>query len=259
LYILDFFGDFGNTFYGTIKDVAPIVVLIGFFQYIIIKQPLPKPRKVVLGLLFVIIGLSLFLLGLEMALFPLGEIMGKQLSDLDFVKNGASGEITWKSYYWIYIFASLIGFSTTIAEPALIAVAIKAHEVSGGTISKVGIRLVVAIGVAIALFLGTLRIVLGVPLYLFILGAYVIVIILTIFTPKDFVPLAYDLGGVTTSTVTVPVVTAVGLGIATNVPGRNPAMDGFGLIAFACLFPIITLMLYIQILELIVKFKKFRS
>jgi hypothetical protein len=254
--MIEFLIQFENVFFSTIKDVAPIVILIGIFQILVLNKTIPDLKKVTIGVIFVILGLTFFLIGLEKALFPVGEIMGKQLSEIGFVKPNLEGEITWKSYYWIYIFSSLIGFATTIAEPSLIAVAIKAHEVSGGTINKWGLRLVVALGVSIALFLGTLRIVIGAPLYVFILSAYVIVIILTIFTPKDFIPLAYDLGGVTTSTVTVPVVTAIGLGLATNVPGRNPALDGFGLIAFACLFPIITVMIYVQILKLLVKFKK---
>ena len=200
---------------------------------------------------FVIIGLSLFLLGLEKALFPIGEIMAKQLSSPDFIKKSYDGTLTWQAYYWVYLFAALIGFSSAIAEPSLIAVSIKAHEVSGGTINKTGLRLVVALGVFIALLVGTNRIVMGYPLHIYIISAYVVVIFLTIITPKDLIPWAYDLGGVTTSTVTVPVVSAIGLGLASSVPGRSPALDGFGLIAFACLFPIITVLIYIQVLNII--------
>lgn len=182
----EYFLEFGEIFWATLKDVAPIVVLIAFFQVVVLRNKIPNLKKVLLGVIFVIIGLTLFLIGLEKALFPLGNIMATQLSDLEFVRGATEGEISWRSYYWIYIFASLIGFSTTIAEPALIAVAIKAHEVSGGTVSKRGLRLVVALGVAIALALGTIRIVIGAPLYLYILIAYVIVILLTIVTPKKF-------------------------------------------------------------------------
>lgn len=253
--MIDFLIQFEEVFFSTIKNATPILLLIAIFQILILKKSIPDLRRVTIGVVLVILGLTFFLIGLERALFPVGETMAKQLSDIDFVKLNESDDITWKSYYWIYIFSSLIGFSTSIAEPSLIAVAIKANEVSGGTISKWGIRLAVAIGVSVALFLGTLRIVIGAPLYIFILSAYLLVIILTIFTPKDFVPLAYDLGGVTTSTVTVPVVTAIGLGLAANVPDRNPAIDGFGLIAFACLFPIISVMIYVQIIRIILKFK----
>jgi hypothetical protein len=199
----------------------------------------------------VIIGLSLFLLGLEKALFPIGEIMAKQLSSHEFIKSSYNGTLTWQAYYWVYLFAALIGFSSAIAEPSLIAVSIKAHEVSGGTINKTGLRLVVALGVFIALLIGTSRIVMGYPLHIYIISSYVVVIILTIITPKDLIPLAYDLGGVTTSTVTVPIVSAIGLGLASSVPGRSPALDGFGLIAFACLFPIITVLIYIQVLNIV--------
>ena len=252
----EYFLEFGEIFWATLKDVAPIVVLIAFFQIVVLRNKIPNFKKVLLGVVFVIIGLTLFLIGLEKALFPLGNIMASQLSDIEFIKGANEGEISWKSYYWIYIFASLIGFSTTIAEPSLIAVAIKAHEVSGGTVSKRGLRLVVALGVAIALVLGTIRIVIGAPLYLYILIGYVIVVLLTIITPKSLIPLAYDLGGVTTSTVTVPVVAAIGIGLAVNVPGRNPALDGFGLIAFASLFPIVTVLIYIQVMELLKKYNK---
>lgn len=254
---MDFLSAMGLAFFGTVKDVAPIVVLIGFFQLVVLKKKVPDVRKVMAGVIFVIIGLSLFLMGLEKALFPVGEIMAKQLSDIDFVKQASiTEEITWASYYWIYIFAALIGFSTTIAEPSLIAVAYKANEVSGGTISEIGLRLVVAFGVGLSLAVGTFRIVTGTPLYLYILVGYVIVIIQTYFSPKNVVALAYDSGGVTTSTVTVPIVAALGLGLSSVIPGRNPAIDGFGLIAFASLFPIITVLAYVQITELILKFGK---
>jgi len=153
----------------------------------------------------------------------------------------------WWAYGWIYLFAALIGFATTIAEPALIAVAYKANQVSGGTINQWGLRLVVALGVAVGIALGTFRIITGTPLFLYIAAGYLIVIVQTIFAPKMIIPLAYDSGGVTTSTVTVPIVAALGLGLSATSPGRNPAIDGFGLIAFASLFPIITVMAYVQI------------
>ena len=196
----------------------------------------------------VLLGLTLFLVGLEKALFPLGEIMAKQLSSPEFVfgSETAPDNPEWQAYVWVYVFAALIGFATTIAEPALIAVAYKANQVSGGTISQWGMRLVVAFGVAIGISLGAFRIITGTPLFLYIAAGYLIVVAQTFFAPKAIVPLAYDSGGVTTSTVTVPIVAALGLGLSATIPGRNPALDGFGLIAFASLFPIITVMAYAQ-------------
>lgn len=252
----DFITDFIKIFLSTILDVLPILLLIVFFQLVVLKQPIPHLKRVILGGFYVVIGLALFLMGLEKALFPIGKIMASQLSDPAFI--GATGiELTdWTKYYWIYIFSSLIGFATTIAEPSLIAVAIKAGEVSSGTISPWGLRITVAVGVAFALALGTFRIVTGTPLFLYILIGYVIVIVQTIFAPKQLIALAYDSGGVTTSTVTVPIVAALGLGLSSAVPGRNPAVDGFGLIAFASLFPIITVLGYAQFTALKAQFLK---
>jgi hypothetical protein len=254
---LEYIFQFGDVFLETIRDVSLILLLIAFFQILIIKKPLPNLRRVFIGFILVIIGLTLFLLGLEKALFPIGRIMAEQLSSPEFLKTSPDETLTWYSYYWIYIFAALIGFSTTIAEPSLIAVALKAEEVSGGNIRKFTLRLVVAVGVALALAVGTFRIVIGHPLYLYILVGYIIVIIQTLFVPKDIIALAYDSGGVTTSTVTVPIVAALGLGLSSVVEGRNPAIDGFGLIAFASVFPIITVLGYAQIIEL--KKKKIKT
>lgn len=243
----------------TIWDVTPILVLIVFYQVVVLKKPIPKLKRVIIGSIYVVIGLAFFLLGLEKALFPLGEMMGSQLSSPDFLGIASDAEIDWRNYYWIYIFAATIGFATTIAEPSLIAVAIKANQVSGGSISNWGLRITVALGVAFALALGTYRIVSGTPLQLYIIVGYILVIIQTIFAPKDLVALAYDSGGVTTSTVTVPIVAALGLGLADALPGRNPAIDGFGLIAFASLFPIVAVLAYAQIKHIIAKSKKRRS
>ncbi len=252
--------ELGVTFFNTIRDVTPIVVLIAVFQVFIIKKSIPNLKKVVLGVVLVIFGLTFFLIGLEKALFPLGEFMAIQLSKPEFVANNYSGSLTdWQAYYWVYIFAALIGFSTTIAEPALYAVAVKANEVSGGTISTFYLRFVVAIGVAFALVVGTYRIVVGDSLVNYIMIGYIIVVIQTIFVKKDIVALAYDSGGVTTSTVTVPIVAALGLGLASVVPGRNPALDGFGLIAFASVFPMITVLGYAQINNLIRYLNKFKK
>jgi len=244
----EFIGVFFSTLLLTIRDVLPILALIVGFQLFVLKQPIPRFSRVVVGVVYVLVGLALFLVGLDMALFPLGQTMAAQLSDPEFltgIKNAAP-VASWRAYGWIYLFAALIGFATTIAEPSLIAVAYKAHEVSAGTISKFGLRIAVALGVAVGIALGAFRIVHGSPLYVYILAGYVIVIVQTIFAPKQIIALAYDSGGVTTSTVTVPIVAALGLGLSEAVPGRDPALDGFGLIAFASLFPIISVMGYAQ-------------
>jgi len=248
---VEFIKDFSKILLATCRDVLPIIILITGFQVLVLRQPIPHLRRLIVGGIYVVLGLALFLAGLDKALFPLGKIMAAQLSDPAFIYG--VGEVVmeadWQAYGWVYLFAAMIGFSTTIAEPSLIAVAYKAHEVSAGTISQWGLRITVALGVAFGISLGTFRIVTGTPLYLYILVGYLIVIVQTIFAPKGIIPLAYDSGGVTTSTVTVPLVAALGLGLSATVPGRNPALDGFGLIAFASLFPIITVMGYAQIIH----------
>ena len=235
----------------TIRDVLPILTLITVFQLLVLRQRIPHLRRLIVGGIYVVIGLALFLAGLEKALFPLGKIMAAQLSDPAFLdKAGEAADLAdWTRYGWVYLFAAMIGFATTIAEPSLIAVAYKANEVSAGTIGQWGLRITVAVGVAFGISLGTFRIVTGTPLYLYILIGYMVVIVQTIFSPKSIIPLAYDSGGVTTSTVTVPLVAALGLGLSSSVPGRNPALDGFGLIAFASLFPIITVLGYAQLMH----------
>jgi hypothetical protein len=248
--MIDYFTDFSLVLFYTVRDVLPILLLIIFFQLVVLKQPVPHLKKMIVGGIYVVLGLALFLMGLEKALFPVGKIMATQLSDPLFIGVAEEDLTNWKSYYWIYMFAALIGFSTTIAEPSLIAVAVKADEVSGGTINPWGLRITVAIGVAFALALGTFRIVTGTPLFIYIMVGYIIVIIQTFFAPKKLIALAYDSGGVTTSTVTVPIVAALGLGLSSAVPGRNSAIDGFGLIAFASLFPIIAVLGYAQIMSI---------
>jgi hypothetical protein len=232
----------------TVLDILPIVFILGFFQLVILRQSLPNLSRIVVGSCCVVIGLALFLVGLEEALFPLGKEMARQLTDPAFLGAGKTGEpLDWQDYYWTYLFGAAIGFATTIAEPSLIAVAIKARTVSGQAIGAWGLRIAVALGVAISLAVGTFRIVTGTPLYLYMIAGYLIVIVQTFFAPRAIVPLAYDSGGVTTSTVTVPLVTALGLGLASTVPGRSALLDGFGLIALASLFPMITVMGYAQI------------
>ncbi|MBB6520529.1 DUF1538 domain-containing protein [Pseudoteredinibacter isoporae] len=239
---------------GTVTDVLPIAAIIFGFQFAVIRKKPANLGQILFGFVWVLVGLSLFLLGLEWCLFPLGRLMAEQLTDPNFIHAGkavadAANQINWSDYYWVYLFAFLIGFSTTIAEPSLIAVAIKANEVSGGAIGIWGLRLAVALGVAIGISLGCYRIVVGDPIHWYIISGYIVVVIQTSFAPKMIVPLAYDSGGVTTSTVTVPLVAALGLGLSETVPGRNPLIDGFGLIAFASLFPMMSVMAYAQISE----------
>ena len=240
---------------GTVNDVLPIAAIIFGFQFLVLRQKPANLGEILAGFAWVLVGLSLFLLGLEWCLFPLGRLMAEQLTDPAFVQAaGSAGDavmgVDWRDYFWVYIFAFMIGFSTTIAEPSLIAVAIKANEVSGGAIGIWGLRIAVAIGVAVGISLGCYRIVVGDPIHWYIIAGYIIVVIQTTLAPKLIIPLAYDSGGVTTSTVTVPLVAALGLGLSETVPGRNPLIDGFGLIAFASLFPIISVMAYAQLSKL---------
>lgn len=237
------------TILATCKDVLPIAIIIFGFQFLVLRKKVPNLGKVLIGFAYVVVGLALFLVGLEQALFPLGRVMAEQLTDPAFLEAGRiiDRDFHWLNFYWVYLFAFAIGFSTTIAEPSLLAVALKAREVSGGAIGIWGLRIAVAIGVAVGISLGSYRIVVGDPLHYYILAGYVLVILQTRLAPKLIVPLAYDSGGVTTSTVTVPLVAALGLGLAETVPGRSPLIDGFGLIAFASLFPIISVMAYAQL------------
>jgi len=222
--------------FGVVLDVIPILAVILFFQYIILKKPIKNLKHVIIGFGLVIIGLDAFIIGLEMGLFSVGETMAFELTQYD-------------NNIIIYSFGFLIGFSTTMAEPSLTAIAKKAKEISDGKINDFILRLFVALGVAIGISLGVYRIVVGGEIVYYIMAGYLFVIVLTFLAPKYIIPIAYDSGGVTTSTVTVPLVAALGLGLATNIPGRNPLIDGFGLIAFASLFPMITVMLYGLITE----------
>ncbi|MGR0482902.1 MAG: DUF1538 domain-containing protein [Candidatus Electronema sp. V4] len=245
---MNFPAEFLRTLLATLRDVTPIVGLIVGFQLFVLRQPIPNLKRLLLGGVYVVLGLVLFLLGLEKALFPLGRMMADQLSAPSFLygQDAVPAVAAWTDYGWIYLFAAMIGFACAVAEPTLIAVAYKAHEASGGTISEWGLRLAAAVGVALGVSLGALRIVTGVPLAMYLLAGYLIIATLTAVAPKNIIPLAYDSGYVTISTVTVPIVTALGLGLASAVPGRDPALDGFGLIAFACLLPVITVLGYAQ-------------
>ena len=239
--------EFAGLLLGVTADVAPVVAVLFAFQWFVVRRPVPNPRAVVTGLVYVTVGLALFLVGLEKALFPLGRSMARQLADPTFVGASEGLAAGWEHYVWVYLFAAAIGFSTTIAEPALLAVSLKASEVSGGTVRATGLRVAVAIGVGVGVTLGVFRIVTGTPLHYYIIAGYALVLVQTAMAPRAIVALAYDSGGVTTSTVTVPIVTALGLGLAASVPGRSAALDGFGLIAFATLFSIMAVLAYAQI------------
>lgn len=223
-------------------DLVPIVLVIAFFQLVVIRQPLPQTGQMLVGALLVVIGLSMFIQGLEMALFPIGEEMAQALS-----RKG--------SLFWLLVFAFSLGFSTTVAEPALIAISKEAAQVAmqGGLLENdpkvlnsyaLGLRYTVAFSVGFAILLGVLRILLGWPIHFLIISGYIVVMLITIIAPKEIIGIAYDAGGVTTSTITVPLVTALGVGLATVIRGRNPLLDGFGLIAFASLVPMIFVMGY---------------
>lgn len=228
------------SFKDSIKDILPIIVVIAFFQLAVLQQPFPNLEKTLIGSLLVVIGLNFFIRGLNMALFPLGESMANA-----FARKG--------SLFWLITFAFCLGFGTTVAEPALIAVANEAAEVAakGGVIVDSAVsrssyafqlRITVALSVGIAIVVGVIRILKGWPIQYLIIGGYIGVVVMTIFAPEEIIGIAYDSGGVTTSTVTVPLVTALGVGLASSIKNRNPMIDGFGLIAFASLTPMIFVM-----------------
>lgn len=232
----------GRDLLDSLRDLAPIVVVIAAFQIAVVRQPVAALASLAGGVALVIVGLTLFIYGLKLALFPVGENLAHALA-----RKG--------SIFWLIAFAFVLGFGTTIAEPALIAVAQEAAEVAAeaGAIDNTpeaqqryagGLRLTVALAVGIALILGVFRIVAGWSLPAMIIGGYVLVVAMTTVAPADIVGIAYDSGGVTTSTVTVPLVTALGVGLASSLHGRNPMLDGFGLIAFASLTPMIFVMGY---------------
>lgn len=230
----------------SVRDLLPIILVIGFFQLVVLRQPIPDIGGLLIGTLLVIVGLTLFIHGLKVGLFPIGENMAH-----DFARKG--------SLFWLLAFAFALGFGTTVAEPALIAVADEAAKVAanGGMIENTeeamqsyadGLRITVALSVGLAIVIGVVRIVKGWPIQYVIVGGYIGVVIMTFFAPPEIIGIAYDSGGVTTSTITVPLVTALGVGLASSIQGRNPLTDGFGLIAFASLTPMIFVMGYGMIL-----------
>jgi hypothetical protein len=225
------------------RDVLPIIAVVLVFQYLAIRKHIAHMQKVIGGFVLVIVGLYAFVVGLKMGLFPIGASMAEQLIALD-------------RWIFVYLFAFSIGFATTMAEPALIAIGLKAEEAANGRLDANVIRLIVAVGVAVGITVGVHRIITGDSIHYYIMAGYTVVILLTFLTPKYIVALAYDLGGVTTSEVTVPLVTALGIGLATNIEGRNVMIDGFGLIAFASIFPIISVMLYAIAVELVNRWRE---
>ena len=233
---------FAGLFVSSLRDIAPIIAVIGFFQIVVLQQPLPDLDRILVGLFCVIAGLTLFIQGLELGLFPLGESMAQA-----FARKG--------SLTALLGFAFALGFGTTVAEPALIAVAAEAARVAadGGVIESSdpamrryadALRYTVALSVGVALVVGVVRILKGWPVHSIIIGGYVCVVALTMFAPDEIIGIAYDSGGVTTSTITVPLVTALGVGLARSIRGRNPMIDGFGLIAFASLFPMVFVLIF---------------
>ena len=227
---------------GSLRDLVPVILVIAFFQLVVLGIPMPNPVEIGVGILFVLIGLTLFIKGLEIGLFPLGEALA-----FSFARKG--------SVPWLLLFAFALGFGTTVAEPALMAVAGEAANVAaqasvipGDAAAKadyaLGLRITVAVSVGFAIVLGVFRILHGWPVQYLILGGYLGVLVMTAFAPREIIGIAYDSGGVTTSTITVPMVTALGVGLASSIKGRNPFSDGFGLIAFASLTPIIFVMGY---------------
>jgi len=227
---------------GSLRDLLPIILVIAFFQLFVLQQSPDNILQIIIGLVFVVLGLTFFIFGLELGLFPIGESMAHA-----FANKGSA--------FWLLTFAFCLGFGTTVAEPALIAIAEEASEIAaqGGLITEneesmnsyaKGLRYTVAFSVGIAILLGVLRILLNWPIHYMIMIGYVLVIVMTGFAPDEIIGIAYDSGGVTTSTITVPLVTALGIGLASSISGRNPMVDGFGLIAFASLLPIVFVLMY---------------
>ncbi|NVJ55048.1 MAG: DUF1538 domain-containing protein [Vibrionaceae bacterium] len=231
-----------KAFWASLRDLLPIIIVIAFFQLVVLQEPLPNLLSILFGLVLVVSGLTFFIFGLEMGLFPIGESMAQA-----FARKG--------SVFWLMVFSFCLGFGTTVAEPALTAVADEAAEVAaeGGMIAHsemameqyaTGLRLTVALSVGLAIMVGVLRILKGWSIQYMIMAGYIGVVVLTMFAPESIIGVAYDSGGVTTSTITVPLVTALGVGLASAIKGRNPMIDGFGLIAFASLLPMMFVMIF---------------
>lgn len=241
---MDLIRELAGTLLSTTADVVPVAVFMLVFHRFVLRQRIVGLKNILAGLVFVTVGLAMLLLGVEKALFPAGRMMVEQLSPA--VDAHAWGVPPWTSYLPVYAFAFSIAFAAAIAEPALLAVALKVNELSGGAIDTLGLRVAAALGIASGVAIGCIRIVTGLPLHWFVAGALAVIAIQTLFAPRALVPLAYDVGGVSTTAVTVPVIAALGLGLAEGTPGRSALLDGFGLIALACLFATITVLAYSQ-------------
>lgn len=247
---MDLIRDFLRTVADTAMDVLPVAVFMLFFYRVVLKQKLVNRKEILFGLFFVTVGLALLLMGVDRALFPAGRMMVEQLATGSIVHAEPEAP-HWSSYWLIYAFAFCISFAAAIAEPALLAIALRVNELSGGAIKTWGLRTTAAIGVAIGVAAGCLQTVTGVPLHWCIGAGFAVIAAQTLTAPRALVALAYDAGGVSTTAVTVPIVTALGLGLADLLPNRNVLLDGFGLIAFACLFPVISVLAYAQIASLL--------
>ena len=225
---------------GTVTDLVPIAILFAVFQFAVLRRPLPELGRILIGLVYVVVGLTLFRAGLSMSLIPMGESMAVQLVEL----GGPELQAGWRAYVPIVVFAASIGFAATLIEPTLIAVADRVRDLSGGIVRPWTLRIVVALGVAAGLLAGTVRVLVGIPLVFVISGAVVLIMVLALTAPKIIVSLALDSGGIATSVVTVPLIAAYGIAIAEAIPGRSPLTDGFGLIVLALLGPVIMLLLF---------------
>lgn len=248
---MDLIREFLATLGSTSTDVLPVALFMLFFHRVVLRQKLSHAKNVFFGLAFVTVGLTLLLLGVDRALFPAGRMMVQQLSPAAAHDPGAAPH--WSSFRLIYLFAFSISFAAAIAEPALLAVAQRVNDISGGAINTWGLRIAAALGVAAGVTVGCVRVVAGLPLHWCVIAGFMIIFVQTLTAPRGILPLAYDTGGVSTTVVTVPVVAALGLGLAELMPARNPLLDGFGLVALACLYPAITVLGYAQIAALLEK------
>ena len=248
--MIDWLIQFLIRFLETARDFLPIFLVLIGFQLFVIRKPLSHPQKTFSGFIFLLLGVTIFLEGLDLALFPIGKLMASQLTTAEFLGiDPLDKTVNWKTYGWVYVFSACLGFAAALAEPSLLAIANKAEQISGGTIRAWGLRIAVGIGLGFGLALGTFRIVTGTELYLYVISGFAIATLQTLFTPKSILGVAFDSGSVTTTMVTVPLVTALGIGLAQAIPGRDPLSDGFGLLALASLYPIIAVLSYAQIAQ----------
>lgn len=230
----------------TALSLIPIAVFLLFFQRVVLRRGFARPAHLAIGFAFVLVGLAVFLLGLQQALFPVGRIMVEQLVAVTVTSLPERG-FHWWDYRLIFAFAFCLAFGAVIAEPALLAIANRVNDISGGAIHAWGLRVAAALGVALGVTIGCMRIAAGIPLYWCMAAGYAVIIVQTVFAPRVIASVAYDIGGVSTSAVTVPVITTLGLALAHEVPGRSEAQDGFGLLALACVYPVITVLAYAQV------------